>query len=119
MTQTITLYGIANCDVVRKARAWLTQRGVAHRFHDFAKQGLPADCVTRWTAQVGWEPLLNRKGTTWRNLDAGTREGVIDAASAMAVMQLRPSIVKRPVVDWGNAITVGFEPAEWLLRVLR
>ncbi|MCY7319830.1 MAG: arsenate reductase [Ramlibacter sp.] len=112
MTQTITLYGIANCDTVRKARAWLTQRGVAHRFHDFARQGLPAD-VASWIATTGWEPLLNRKGTTWRKLDAVTRDAVVDAPTAMAVMQRNPSVVKRPVVDWSPGITIGFDPQVW------
>ena len=113
MTKTIILYGIANCDTVRKARTWLTQRGVAHRFHDFYRQGLPADGVARWIAATGWEPLLNRNGTTWRTLDVVIRAGVVDTPSAVAVMQLHPSVVKRPVVEWSPGITVGFDPAEW------
>ncbi|MDB5941000.1 MAG: spxA [Ramlibacter sp.] len=110
---TITLYGISNCDTVKKARAWLDQHGVAYQFHDFKKQGLPLDHVDRWIAAVGWETLVNRKGTTWRKLDEGARNAVADAASARALMQQQPSVVKRPVVEWGGATTVGFDPIAW------
>jgi arsenate reductase len=110
---TITLYGISNCDTVKKARAWLDQHGVAYQFHDFKKQGLPPDRVDRWIAAVGWETLVNRKGTTWRKLDEAARNAVADAASARALMQQQPSVVKRPVVEWGGATTVGFDPVAW------
>lgn len=113
MSKTITLYGIANCDTVRQARGWLTERGVAHRFHDFSRQGLPLDQVPTWIAATGWEALLNRKGTTWRKLDPVTREGVLDATTALAVMQQQPSVVRRPVVEWDPEITIGFDPAVW------
>jgi Spx/MgsR family transcriptional regulator len=110
---TITLYGISNCDTVKKARAWLDQHGVAYHFHDFKKQGLPPDRVDRWIAALGWEALVNRKGTTWRKLDEDTRNAVADAASARALMQQQPSVVKRPVVEWGGTTTVGFDPVAW------
>ena len=113
MSKTITVYGIANCDTVKKARAWLQDRGVAYRFHDFSKQGLPLDRVDRWLAAVGWETLVNRKGTTWRKLDSATRGAVIDAATARTLMQQQTSVIKRPVVEWGHEITVGFDPAGW------
>ena len=118
MTGPITLYGIPNCDTVKKARAWLAERGVAVAFHDFKKQGVPADPLARWIAAVGWEKLLNRQGTTWRKLDAATQAAVHDADSAAALMCRQPSVIKRPVVEWGTgAITVGFAPADWPARL--
>jgi arsenate reductase len=113
MSKTITVYGIANCDTVKKARGWLDQQGVGYRFHDFKKEGLPLDHVDRWLAAAGWETLVNRKGTTWRKLDDATRDAVVDAATARALMQQQTSVIKRPVVEWGNTITVGFDTALW------
>lgn len=113
MTKTIAVYGIANCDTVKKARAWLQDRGIDYRFHDFKKQGLPLDKVDRWIDAAGWEALVNRKGTTWRKLDAATQAGVVGAASARALMLEHVSVVKRPVVEWGDAISVGFDPVRW------
>lgn len=106
----IILYGITNCDTVKRARAWLTDHGRAHHFHDFKKAGLPEDRLDAWLAAVGWERLLNRQGTTWRKLDLAVREGVTDAAAARALMRAQPSVIKRPVVEWSNGrITVGFD----------
>ena len=82
ITPDITLFGIANCDTVKKARAWLTAQGWAYQFHDFKKHGVPADRLAAWLADAGWEKLVNRQGTTWRKLDAATQAGVCDAASA-------------------------------------
>ena len=111
---TPTLYGIPNCDTVKKVRAWLAERGVEHRFHDFRKDGVPADRLPAWSDAAGWDRLLNRAGTTWRRLDDATRAAVHDARSAAALMQREPSVIKRPVVEWpGGAITVGFDPARW------
>lgn len=105
------LYGIPNCDTVKKARAWLDAAGVDYRFHDFKKAGVPAEALTAWLAAVGWERLLNRQGTTWRKLDAAVQAGVVDAASAAALMREQPSVIKRPVVAWADgAVTVGFDP---------
>jgi Spx/MgsR family transcriptional regulator len=113
----IQLYGIPNCDTVKRARAWLAGRGVEHRFHDFKRQGVPPDRLERWLQAVGWETLLNRKGTTWRQLAAAQREGVTDADSARALILQAPSVIKRPVVDWADgAITVGFDPEAWAAR---
>ena len=109
----ITVYGIPNCDTVKKARAWLTDQGLAHTFHDFKKAGVPADRLQAWETAVGWQKLLNRQGTTWRKLDASTQLAVTDARTAMALMTSQPSLVKRPVVEWASAITVGFDPAAW------
>lgn len=113
-----TLYGIPNCDTVKKARAWLTEHGVAHTFHDFKKQGVPAAALDRWLQAAGWDTVINRKGTTWRQLDEDTRTGVTDAASARAVALAHPSVIKRPVVEWADGrITVGFHAADWAARV--
>jgi arsenate reductase (glutaredoxin) len=107
------LYGIPNCDSVKRARAWLAVQGLDVRFHDFKKAGVPADRLDRWIAQLGWERLLNRQGSTWRRLDEATRAGVVDAATARALMLAQPSVIRRPVIDWGTALTVGFEPSAW------
>ena len=113
----ITVYGIPNCDTVKKARAWLTEHRIEHHFHDFKKLGVPDAGLDRWLAAAGWETLVNRKGTAWRGLDDATREGVSDAASARAVLLAHASVIKRPVVEWGNgAITVGFHPTDWSTR---
>ena len=109
-----TLYGIPNCDTVKRARDWLATNGVAHEFHDFKKAGVPADRLQAWVDAAGWERVLNRKGTTWRQLEAARQAAVVDAASAQAVMRAEPSTIKRPVVEWDDGrITVGFDAQEW------
>ena len=113
----ITLYGIPNCDTVKKARAWLTEHGVAHAFHDFKKQGVTPKQLSAWCAAVGWEVLLNRRGTTWRRLDAALQASVSDAASAVRLMQEQPSVIKRPVTDWGDALTINFDSQDWSKRL--
>ena len=114
----ITLYGIANCDTVKKARAWLTDRGVPYQFHDFKKQGVPPAPLNEWLRAVGWETLLNRKGTAWRQLDAAAQAAVVDAASARALVLTQASIIKRPVVVWADgAVSVGFKPEAFAQRV--
>jgi Spx/MgsR family transcriptional regulator len=118
MEKTLTLYGIPNCDTVKKARAWLTGQGMAHQFHDFKKQGVPEAQLDHWLARAGWEKLLNRQGTTWRKLDATTQAGVTDAASARALMLAQPSLIKRPVAQWPDGtVTVGFAAADWQARL--
>jgi arsenate reductase (glutaredoxin) len=117
-SQMITLYGIPNCDTVRKARAWLAERGKNHEFHDFKKDGVPPKELARWADALSWEALLNRKGTTWRKLAAEVQLAVHDSASAQALMQVQSSVIKRPVVDWGDGkLTVGFDPQSWDKRV--
>ena len=113
----IVLYGIPNCDTVKKARAWFTDQGLDYRFHDFKKQGVPAQKLALWAEAAGWEALLNRKGTTWRKLDASAQAAVHDAASARQLMMAQPSAIKRPVVEWGTDITVGFDAAAWAGRI--
>lgn len=109
-----TVYGIANCDTVRKARAWLDGHGIAYRFHDFKKAGVPRDRLGAWSGSVGWDKLVNRQGTTWRKLDAARQQAVRDEASARELMLAQPSVIKRPVVEWpGGATTVGFDPQAW------
>jgi Spx/MgsR family transcriptional regulator len=107
------LYGIPNCDTVKKARAWLNAQGLAHEFHDFKKAGVPVDRLQAWESELGWQKLLNRQGTTWRKLDLSAQSGAADAASAQALMRAQPSLIKRPVVEWGSRTTVGFDPAAW------
>jgi arsenate reductase (glutaredoxin) len=112
-TPLITVYGIPNCDSVKKARQWMNDQQVAHHFHDFKKQGLNASDLDLWLSQVDWTVLLNRKGTTWRGLDAATQSRINDAASAKQLMLLHPSLVKRPVVVAGQKVMVGVNPAAW------
>lgn len=110
----VTVFGIPNCDTVKKARAWLSGHGVSYEFHDFKKLGVPVDQLPLWIAALGWEPLVNRKGTTWRKLDEDSRAAVLDAASASALMLANPSVIKRPVVAWPNGeVTVGFDESRW------
>lgn len=113
----ITVYGIPNCDTVKKARAWLASRNVTYTFHDFKKQGVPAERLSAWQKSVGWEKLLNRQGTTWRKLELHLQAATTDAASAQTLMLANPSVIKRPVVDWGTGITVGFDEAGWTARL--
>lgn len=122
MKKTIALYGIPNCDTVKKARAWLAEHPVDVAFHDFKKQGVPTDRLDIWLSTVGWEKLLNRQGTTWRKLDDTTKAGVMDATDptqgARALMLAQPSVIKRPVVEWNaKDVTVGFDAADWLHRL--
>lgn len=115
-TMTITLYGITNCDTVKRARAWLSDHQLAYVFHDFKKQGVPQPQLDRWLRELGWEALLNRRGTSWRRLDEAARAGVVDATSARAALLANPSLIKRPVVDWGVAagLSVGFDAQQWM-----
>lgn len=107
---TIRLYGITNCDTVKKARSYLNEAGVAHDFHDFKRQGVSAEQLQRWMGQVGWERLLNKQGTTWRKLDAAAQAAVVDAQSAQALMLSQPSVIKRPVVETSSGeVLVGFD----------
>jgi Spx/MgsR family transcriptional regulator len=114
----VTVYGIANCDTVKRARAWLVDHGVDATFHDFKKAGVPIDDLEAWMAAVGWERLLNRQGTTWRKLDDGVRATVHDHATARALMLAQPSVIRRPVVRWPDGrLTVGFDADDWVRRV--
>lgn len=103
-----TLYGIPNCDTVKKARNWLAANGIDHTFHDFKKAGISRDLINAWLADVAWEVLVNRKGTTWRALADERKAAIIDAHSATELMLESPSVVKRPVLSHGGATHVGF-----------
>lgn len=107
----IVLYGIPNCDTVKKARAWLQQQGIAHTFHDFKKAGITRELIESWLAQVEWDVLVNRKGTTWRGLNDERKAAVTDAASATELMLESPSVIKRPVVVTNGTTHVGFSDA--------
>ena len=105
----VTVYGIANCDSVKKVRLWLDAQQVAYTFHDYKKQGVDEAELRRWVAAKGWQIVLNRKGTTWRALDEAVKAGVVSDASAIAVMLANASTIKRPVVTRGDAIIVGVD----------
>ena len=117
---TITLYGIPNCDTVKKARTWLTDQGFEYVFHDFKKQGLPEKALNSWMTALGWETVVNRKGTSWRKLSADEQASVTSAHTAKPFLLANPSLVKRPVIEWqsatGTDITVGYQPEQWLTR---
>jgi Spx/MgsR family transcriptional regulator len=109
---TLTLFGIKNCDTVKKARAWLDAAGVAFVFHDYKTQGIDPATLTGWVAATGWETLLNRAGTTFRGLSDADKAG-IDADKAIALMQAHPSLIKRPVLVGAGILLVGFKPDAW------
>ena len=106
---TPTLYGIPNCDTMKKARVWLDQHGVAHVFHDYKKAGIDRASLERWVNEHGWETVLNRAGTTFRKLPDADRAN-LDADKAVALMLAQPSMIKRPVLDLGDRRIVGFKP---------
>lgn len=113
MNRPVTLYGIPNCDTVKKARSWLDAHGIVYQFHDFKKAGLDGQQVGQWLSQVGWEVLVNRKGTTWRGLDEARKAAVVDADSARSLMLENPSVIKRPVLQHGERTHVGFSEASY------
>lgn len=108
----VRLYGIPSCDTIKKARQWLAQHGIDYEFHDYKKAGVDEKQLRQWVKQAGWEQLLNRRGTTWRRLDEAVKEN-IDEAGAIRVMLETPSIIKRPVLERGKELQVGFNPAEY------
>lgn len=109
---TLTMFGIANCDTVKKARAWLDARGQAYDFHDYKKRGIDPAALERWADVVGWERLLNRAGTTFKKLPDADKAD-IDRTKAIALMVANPSMIKRPVVDRDGLMMVGFSPDDW------
>ncbi|NEW88729.1 MULTISPECIES: ArsC family reductase [Rhodopseudomonas] len=104
-----TLYGIKNCDTMKKARAWLDGHGVSYTFHDYKTAGINQAHLARWAGQVGWETLLNRAGATFRKLPDADKEGLTEA-KAIALMLAQPSMIKRPVLEHGRKLLVGFRP---------
>lgn len=109
---TITVYGIPNCDAVKKSRDWLTACGLVYAFHDYKKAGIDPARLAVWCEAVGWERLLNRAGTTFRKLPEAERSD-LDQAKAIAIMLANPSCIKRPVVEHGEGLLVGFKAADW------
>ena len=107
-----TLYGIKNCDTVRKARKWLEAQGIEYTFHEVRADGLTKKAVTEWAKAVGWETLLNRRGTTWRQLPDSAKESV-NQKVAIDLMLAHPALIKRPVLEHNKKIHVGFKPAEY------
>jgi Spx/MgsR family transcriptional regulator len=116
----ISIYGIPNCDTVKKARTWLSEQGYDFVFHDFKKQGLPEQALNQWLKVAGWEKVLNRKGTSWRKLTPEEQASVKSADTARPFLLANPSLVKRPVIEWHHnkvvEITIGFQPELWLAR---
>ena len=105
----VTIYGIKNCDTMKKARAWLDGHGVAYGFHDYKAEGIDKDRLKQWSATLGWETLLNRAGTTFRKLPDGDKEG-LNERKALALMLAQPSMIKRPVLELRGKLLVGFKP---------
>ena len=109
---TITLYGIPNCDTVKKARTWLDAHGIAYTFHDYKKSGVPTAHLELWFEEVGWEKVLNRAGTTFKKLPPEAKDG-LDQATAKKLMLAQPSMIKRPIVEHPSGLLVGFSPDQW------
>ena len=104
----VILYGISNCDTIRKARHWLDQQHIDYRFHDYRKHGLDSALLSAWADELGWQALLNRRGTTWRKLPAADRDG-IDRERALALLLQHPAMIKRPLLDSGGQRLLGFD----------
>jgi arsenate reductase len=113
MNKTVTIFGIPNCSSVKKAQVWFNQQAQAFDFHDFKKLGVSPSTLDDWLKKVPWEILLNKKGTTWRQLDESEQHKVVDAVSAKQLMVQKPSIIKRPVVVIGEQVLVGVNPEQW------
>ncbi|MBZ8134302.1 ArsC family reductase [Afifella sp. IM 167] len=109
---SVTIYGIRNCDTMKKARAWLEENGVDYAFHDYKSAGIERDKLRGWAGKVGWEKLINRAGTTFRKLPEADKEG-LDEAKAIGLMLENPSMIRRPVLEKGGELLVGFKPAEY------
>jgi arsenate reductase len=112
MAKPITIYGIKNCDTMKKARAWLDKRGVAYAFHDYRAAGIEASRLETWSREVGWETLINRAGTTFRALSDKDKSDLTEK-KAIALMAAQPSMIKRPVLDVGGKLLVGFKPEQY------
>jgi Spx/MgsR family transcriptional regulator len=114
---TTTIYGIKNCDTMKKARAWLDQHKVDYAFHDYKSKGIDREHLEKWAKKAGWETLLNRAGTTFKKLPDKDKEGVTEA-KALALMLKQPSMIKRPVLELsGGKLLVGFKPEEYAAAV--
>jgi arsenate reductase (glutaredoxin) len=108
-TMTTTIYGIKNCDTMKKARTWLDQKGIDYTFHDYKASGIDRAHLEAWTEEMGWETVLNRAGTTFKKLDEADRRD-LDRAKAITLMLAQPSMIKRPVLEANGALVIGFKP---------
>lgn len=113
----IRVFGIPNCDTVKRARAWLDAQGLAHQFVDFRREPPEATMVARWCTRLGPEALLNRRGTTWRRLDPATQAGAGTEAGVVALLVAHPSAIRRPVVEADGELWAGFDPDDWARRL--
>ena len=109
---TITIYGIKNCDTMKKAMKWLDGQGVDYHFHDYRKAGVPEQRLRHWIEVLGWETVINRRGTTWRKLDPAVRD-TMDAEGAVTQATANPSLIKRPILEAGDALRAGFSQDDW------
>lgn len=107
------VYGIKNCNTVKKALTWLDENNIPYTFHDFKKEGVSLAKLEEWEQQIGWEPLVNKRGTTWRQLSPEAQRAVVDAASANALMQEKTSVIKRPVIESPAGFVLGFDIDEY------
>ncbi len=112
MSKSVTVYGIKNCDTMKKARAWLEEHGVAYDFHDYKSAGIERSLLESWARKTGWEMLINRAGMTFRKLPEKDKDGITEK-KAIALMLGQPSMIKRPVLDVGGKLIVGFKPEEY------
>ncbi|MCG7962676.1 MAG: ArsC family reductase [Candidatus Thiodiazotropha taylori] len=108
----VKMYGIPNCDTIKKARRWLEDQGVAYEFHDYKKAGVDEAMLTAWIGQLGWESLLNKRSTTWRQLDEAAKAN-LDEKQAIQIMLANPSIIKRPLLDDGEQLHLGFKADQY------
>jgi arsenate reductase len=115
----LKVYGITHCDTVKKARAWLAARGIAYQFVDFRKAPPAPLLLARWCAELGWEAVVNRRGTTWRTLAPEVQASVRDDASAVALLAAKPAAIRRPVVEAGAVLLIGFDEKTWAQRLPR
>jgi arsenate reductase (glutaredoxin) len=113
VAKTVTIYGIKNCDTMKKARAWLDSQGVPYAFHDYKLAGIERGQLEGWASKVGWETLLNRAGTTFRKLSDKDKDGLTEK-KAVALMMAQPSMIKRPVLEVAGQLLVGFKPEQYV-----
>lgn len=114
----IHMYGIPNCDTIKKARAWLVKQDIETIFHDYKKEGADPERIARWISEAGLEIVLNRRGTTFRNLSADDKEKAADSHKAVALLVQHPSMLKRPIVEYPGGLLVGFKEDEWCATLL-
>lgn len=107
------IYGIKNCNTVKKALTWLDEHDIAYTFHDFKKEGVTVEKLSNWEKERGWEQLVNKRGTTWRTLTPAEQSAIVDSKSAITLMQEKTSIIKRPIIESGNGLILGFDESEY------